>query len=65
MSRGTIKLEIEVNGAVAIDMTDFKNCKDKTKELMNELEMDAENITLKEEEVQTVSTSNNNVNVKR
>ena len=62
---GKIKIEIQTNGALSVDMSEFKNCADKTKELMKELDYEVDNMHLKEEEVQTVSTSGNRVNVKR
>ena len=62
---GKIKMTIDVGGAVAIDMSGFKKCSDKTKELMKDLEMDVSDMRLKEEEVQQVTTNQNRVNVKR
>ena len=65
MSKGRIKMKIDTSGAVAINMTDFKKCKDKTKEILNELQMDADTIQLAEEEVATTVGSNATVGVKR
>jgi hypothetical protein len=65
MAKGTIKMVIDTNGATNIDMSNFKKCSDKTKELMKNMDMEVETMDLKDEVVENVTTSTNNVNVKR
>jgi hypothetical protein len=62
---GKIKVIIEPNGATAIDMSGFKTCSKATDNMLKTLDMTADSIRIKEEEVQTVTTANNHINVKR
>ena len=61
MSNGTIKLTIDTNGAIKTEMDNFKNCSQKTEELFKAMDVQSNDINTKEEEVQTVSSSNVNV----
>lgn len=63
--KGKIRVEIGRSGETKIDMSNFKNCSDKTKELLQVMDMEANSIDLKDEEVQTVTTSTSGVNVRR
>lgn len=61
---GTIRIEIEPNGAVKADLSNFKKCEQKTEELMKSLDFTVDKMKLKTEEVQTVSTSTVTVGIK-
>ena len=63
MSKGRIKLTIAPNGAVQSDMSGFKTCASKTKEVLKTMDVEADDITTreKEENVQQVSTAQTRV----
>ena len=60
---GKIKLTIAPNGAIKSDMSGFKSCAEKTKELIKGLDLDATDITIKdkEEAVQNVTVAKQRV----
>jgi len=60
---GKIKLTIGKNASVKSDMSGFKSCSEKTKELLEQMDIQADEITLREgdEEVQTVSAAKQSV----
>ena len=57
---GTIKLTIERNAAVKSDMKGFKSCAKRTEELLEQMQVEADDVSYREreEEVQSVSTQN-------
>jgi len=61
---GSIKVIIDQNGALVVDMSNFKSCSDKTMQLMQQLDVEADNIKLKEEEVETVTVNHQHVHRK-
>jgi hypothetical protein len=54
---GTIKLTIGKNGAVSSDMTGFKSCSTRTKEVLKTLDVQADSTTLKSDEVEVKHVS--------
>lgn len=60
---GRIKLTIAPNGAVQSDMTGFKTCASKTKEVLESMDVVADEITTREkdENVQQVSAAQTRV----
>ena len=61
---GRIKMTIGQNGSIKTDMSGFKSCAERTKEMLASLDVEASEITIKdkEEDVQTVSTAKQRVN---
>lgn len=55
--RPTIKMTIAQNGAVVSEMSNFKKCSQATESILKDLDMSADSITAKDEEVEVASVS--------
>ena len=58
-----IKMTIGINGSVKLDMSGFKNCSSRTNKILKDLDLEATDIKLKEEEVETNVKSVSSVKV--
>jgi hypothetical protein len=58
---GKIKIIIDQNGAVDMDISNMKDCGKKTKDIAAALDIDSTGMKLKDETVETVSVNKQNV----